>query len=327
MKILIVESSSVDPWYNLAFEEYLLKFVEKNQIIFYLWQNSPTVVIGRNQNPWQECHCFLLEEEGGHLARRLSGGGAVFQDYGNLNFTFVMDAKLYDFAKQIQIIIQAIKKFDINVKFSGRNDLLAQNKKISGNAYYFTDCSAYHHGTILIDTDLSKLSHYLKVSEDKIMSKGIDSVKSRVENLKNIQPNINVSKMRESLKDAFEKVYGPSAESTQVNGINNINIEHLYNKYASWEWRYGATPEFDIVFQNRFIWGEIEIRLNFQNGYINSAVIYSDAMNSILIREIAALLPGLPFDKRIMLNRIQQIPVEIKDKFIIQDIAKWLNEA
>lgn len=131
----IIYSQSFNPWYNLALEEYLLNGVSDNEVILYLWQNDNTVVVGRNQNAWKECRCKLLEEEGGKLARRLSGGGAVYHDLGNLNFTFLMKDSLYDLKHQLNVILNAVKMAGIEAEFSGRNDLVVQGKKFSGNAF------------------------------------------------------------------------------------------------------------------------------------------------------------------------------------------------
>src|SRR6056297_3762446 len=146
----IYHSTSFDPWHNLAFEEYLLNQVEENEVILYLWQNDNTGVIGRNQNAWKECRSELLAEEGGKLARRLSGGGAVYHDLGNLNFTFIMDKDNYNLKKQLKVILEAVRDQGIEAEFSGRNDLVVKSKKFSGNAFYFGSETAYHHGTILV---------------------------------------------------------------------------------------------------------------------------------------------------------------------------------
>ncbi|MTK11235.1 MAG: lipoate--protein ligase, partial [Clostridiaceae bacterium] len=201
IKTKIVVSTSVDPYYNLSLEEYLLNNVEEDEVILYLWQNANTVVIGRNQNPWKECKCKELELNNGKIARRLSGGGAVYHDLGNLNFTFVASEALYNLEKQLKVILKAAQKEGINAQFSGRNDIEVNGKKFSGNAFYFTKTSAYHHGAILIDTDINKLGSYLQVSKEKIQSKGIDSVQARVVNLKNLNKDITIESFKMRLKE------------------------------------------------------------------------------------------------------------------------------
>ncbi|MDV3425849.1 MAG: lipoate--protein ligase, partial [Bacillota bacterium] len=206
-KLELVISNSFDPYFNLALEEELFNHIEENKIILYLWQNQNTIVIGRNQNAYKECDYNLLKRDGGKLARRLSGGGAVYHDLGNLNFTFISKTGLFDIHKQLEVIIKALEKFHIKAEFSGRNDILAKGLKFSGNAYYYDEDKCCHHGTILLSADLSKLTKYLTVSEDKLKWKGIDSVRSRVINLMEINPNVNVNNVKEALAESFSKVY------------------------------------------------------------------------------------------------------------------------
>ena len=324
----IIRSASFDPWYNLALEEYLLKQIEEKQVILYLWQNRKTVVIGRNQNPWKECRGSQLEKDGGKLARRLSGGGAVFHDLGNLNFTFLVDRKLYNLEKQLSVILQAVKMQGIEAKFSGRNDLVVNEKKFSGNAFYFTGKAAYHHGTILIDVDISDLLRYLQVSTEKIASKGIASVRARVVNLKELQHNMTIENMVHCLKQSFKDIYAEKGQDVleEAYGEDNDNedMAALYNKYASWEWRYGDSPSFDVVFEHRFAWGGVETGLKYKNGIIQEAMIYSDAMNEALIRKISFALRGISFKSEAVAAAIRNHTAGEADQNIVQDIEAWL---
>ncbi|ACL69266.1 lipoate--protein ligase [Halothermothrix orenii] len=322
----IIYSQSFNPWYNLALEEYLLNGVSDNEVILYLWQNDNTVVVGRNQNAWKECRCKLLEEEGGKLARRLSGGGAVYHDLGNLNFTFLMKDSLYDLKHQLNVILNAVKMAGIEAEFSGRNDLVVQGKKFSGNAFYKAKGSSYHHGTILVNSDFSKLMRYLQVSSDKIRSKGVDSVRARVINLKEVNPDINIEKMKKLMEESFIKAYGDNIETSpeEINPEKLPELDKLYQKYSSWEWRYGRTPEFDIKLVNRFDWGGIELNLALKNGVITESTIYSDAMESDLIRKIASSLKGVPFRFGDINNRLTGLKEE-EGKNIIDDLLTWLK--
>lgn len=323
IKTKLIFSTSFDPWHNLALEEYLFKHVEKNQVILYLWQNQNTVVIGRNQNAWKECRCDQLEQDGGKLARRLSGGGAVFHDLGNLNFTFVMDRSKYELEKQLKVVLEGVRKLNINAEFSGRNDLTVKGRKFSGNAFYFEQEKAYHHGTILINVDIHKLSTYLQVSKEKIASKGVDSVQSRVGNLSQFQPDITIEKMKEALIESFLELYGESTEPPVI--VNDsTDLRELYQKYSSWEWLYGKTPNFNIVFETRFPWGGIELGLTLNHGLIVDAKIYSDAMNSNLIEEVASELIHCPFQINHMVNRISKLEGAPEDKIILTDLVTWL---
>ena len=140
----------IEPYRNLAVERYLLEHTPAGSVTLYLWQNKNTVVIGRNQNPWAECNMAQLRRDGGHLVRRLSGGGAVYHDSGNLNFTFLTDARTYNLARQLEVITGALKSLGINAGKSGRNDILVDGRKVSGNAFYTSGGKKYHHGTLLI---------------------------------------------------------------------------------------------------------------------------------------------------------------------------------
>ncbi|WMJ79653.1 lipoate--protein ligase [Clostridium sp. MB40-C1] len=319
----IICSSSNNPWYNLSLEEYLFTKVNKNQIILYLWQNDNTIVLGRNQNPWKECKCKSFEKDNGKIARRLSGGGAVFHDLGNLNFTFIMDKNLHNLNTQLKVILNAVISLGIKCEFSGRNDILANNKKFSGNAFYEDDYSYYHHGTILINSNMNKLTKYLKVSKEKISSKGIDSISSRVINLQDINHNISVDSMKKNLINSFIEIYGGTPLIEYINE-KILPLEDLYKKYSSWEWIYGETPRFDINFVNRFIWGEIDLNLKLNNGLIDSAVIYSDAIDSKLIKNIASNLSNLPFKIVEIEKKLNSIKDE-KNIKIIDDIINFLK--
>ncbi len=326
MKTKVVFTSSLDPWHNLALEEYLLDSVEKDECILYLWQNQNTVVIGKNQNAWQECRTELLEREGGKLARRSSGGGAVFHDTGNLNFSFLIDREFYDVHRQLEVILRALMKLGINAKFSGRNDLVVDDKKFSGNAFSFRKTSALHHGTILISTDMDKMARYLQVSKEKIQSKGIKSVRSRVVNLIEYAPGLNIEKTKEAIVQAFGEIYGkPDAILDEKEYVDPIKLEPLVKKYASWEWRYGESPKFDIEFKTRFSWGGIEICLRLVRGRIEKAWVYSDAMDEKFIEMLPKTLEGCLFNTQSISNALYGMDVDDARKSMIADIANWIE--
>lgn len=324
VKTKIVLSDVYDPWHNLAVEEFLFHKVEKNQVILYLWQNQNTVVIGRNQNAWKECRCTKLESDGGKLARRLSGGGAVFHDLGNLNFTFIMDRSLYDLHKQLQVILEGTKKLGIHAEFTGRNDLTVDGKKFSGNAFYFEGDKAYHHGTVLIDVDVEKVSTYLQVSKEKMIAKGVDSVQSRITNLRNYLPELTMDDMKETLKQSFQELYGESPEPLLIKDTN-YDLKELYAKYSSWDWLYGKTPQFDVVFEIRFPWGGIDLGLTLRNGRITESKIYSDAMNANLIEQISSSLVNCLLKSESLLQALDSLEVASEDKQVIEDMKNWLK--
>lgn len=182
-KLSICITDDRNPYRNLALEKYLTLHTEPGECILFLWQNQRTVVIGRNQNCWKECRISRLEADGGFLARRLSGGGAVFHDLGNLNFTFCVCEEDYDVDRQLEVIVQAVRTLGIDARKTGRNDVTADGRKFSGNAFYRSEGHCFHHGTLLVNVDTAAMSGYLNVSPDKLKARGVDSVRSRVVNL------------------------------------------------------------------------------------------------------------------------------------------------
>ena len=187
-QLLTYRDGCPDPHRNLATEAYLTETVPEDTCILYLWQNRHTVVIGRSQTAWRECRTTLLEQEGGVLARRLSGGGAVYHDMGNLNFTFSLPTAEYDLRRQQEVLVAACRRLGIPAECSGRNDILTGGRKFSGSSFYHHGGRSFHNGTLLIDVDMEKLGRYLAPSQGKLERKGVASVRSRVVTLTQVQP-------------------------------------------------------------------------------------------------------------------------------------------
>lgn len=303
-QIYCFEATTTDPYYNLAIEKQLLNQVKPGICILYLWQNKNTVVIGRNQNPWIECRGELLEKEGGKLARRLSGGGAVFHDMGNLNFTFLMPEQDFDLNRQLTVIQQACAAFHINAHFSGRNDLLVDGMKFSGNAFYHSGNAAYHHGTLLVDADMDKLSKYLSPSTAKLKSKGVRSVRSRVTNLKSFAPDLTCDVLKEALKKAFSKVYQLPIHTLTLSKNDIQQINTLQEQFSSWEWLYGAPLPFDFSCDKHFPWGTVQLQLAVKNGIVQTTKVFTDAMDWNLSSIIESKLTGVKFDTRSLCNAL-----------------------
>ena len=291
----IYVGSGYDPHENLAIEKLLLDRVAPGCCILYLWQNQNTVVIGRNQNPWRECRLELLQQEQGTLARRLSGGGAVFHDIGNLNFTFLTTTEGYDLAKQMSVIEYACRSLGIAAERSGRNDVLAEGRKFSGNAFYQSQGKAYHHGTLLVNADFSKLQRYLSPSKAKMQAKGVASVQSRVINLRELVPDLTCERMRQAMADAFEKVYGLQPTILDPESFAGEKLDALSAKNGSWEWLYGTTLPFSIACEQKFDWGELQLQLMIQSGVVHAVKAYTDAMDWQVAGQIEAALPGTAF--------------------------------
>ena len=306
----VIESQGHDPNSNLALEELLLQELPKDSLILYLWQNQNTVVIGRNQNSWRECNVTRLEEDGGRLARRLSGGGAVFHDLGNLNFTFLAHKDDYDIQRHLQVIIRALKDFGIDAQFSGRNDILAEGRKFSGNAFYRTQGACYHHGTLLIDVDFSKLSRYLQVSKEKLASKGVASVQSRVINLCELNSELTTDSIRPSLVHALGEITGIPVHNFVLDPVKLENLEKLASRYRSWEWLYGSPFPFQVEFAQRFPWGEVQIQCQVEDGQVKEARVYSDAMAVGFASTLQTLLKGSRYQKEALQFACQSLQGE-----------------
>lgn len=298
MRNLILESHSLDPYYNLALEHCLFESIAPGDAALYLWQNQNTVVIGRNQNAWRECRCELLEREGGCLARRRSGGGAVFHDVGNLNYTFAASSDRYDLERQLGVIIDALNSVGIRADFTGRNDIAVDGRKVSGNAFEHSRGRSLQHGTLLISVDMERLSRYLNPSPLKLRAKGVESVRARVMNLAEAASGLTPDALRPLLCAAFERAYG-SAERIDANAFDAMALEAGRAQMASWEWRFGQTPRFDARFETRFDWGEVELLLELHEGRVAGCALHTDAMDARLAECVSAALDGVEFGSRL----------------------------
>lgn len=289
-------SRSGDGHINLATDEYLLEQYRSGKmtgITLYFYVNSNAVIIGRNQNAWRECNIERMEADGVQLVRRHTGGGAVYHDGGNLNFSFISNEKLYDKDRQNLVIIRACKRLGINAEVNGRNDITVDGRKFSGCAYGISGIARAMHGTLLISSDMSKLANYLNPSKKKLAAKGITSVRSRVINLTEKAP-VTVEAMRELVIEEFEREYG-SAERLIFDDAAQEAISRLTDRQRSWEWRFGQSPNFDYAIDDRFSFGEMQILMHLKNGCVDSVKVYTDALSADLSDEISRLLTGVRF--------------------------------
>ena len=313
-------SGSFDPRFNLALEDLLFERTENSgAVIMYLWQNQNTVVIGKSQNAWREVRTELLEQEGGTLVRRTSGGGAVFHDLGNLCFTFIAPRDEYDRINWRELIAQAVRSLGIDAEVNGRNDIVTRDgRKFSGNAFRFTKCAGLMHGTLLVDADLDKMGRYLNVSPAKLEAKGVSSVRSRVVNLKELSPALTIPALSERLIEAFSQYLSGRgivpASPVRVNALRTDidsdgetiplwstdpmlpggeDFYRRYQKFASWEWRYGESLPFNAFVERRFGWGTVSAELFVENGIIKHAAINTDAMDAELGEVLSNALSGV----------------------------------
>ena len=291
----LIISNQYDPFLNRAVEQYLTENQEEGTVTMYLWKNQQTVVIGYNQNPYSECNVQLLLDEGGHLMRRGTGGGAVYHDLGNINFSFIADKSLYDVRKQLSVIQDALLSYGLQAEISGRNDLTCQGRKFSGNAFGKGKKNDLHHGTILIKTDSAMMQRYLIVDKAKLMKNGVKSVASRVVNLSELVPELTSENIKQPLIASFEKVYGGKATMLDFDTfINNKEVQTIREHIASDEFLFGRWRQFKTTKKAQFPWGNVDIALHIDeaNAVITEAQIASDCLEPEIIRQAEQLLQG-----------------------------------
>lgn len=294
------------PYRNLAVEEYLTLHTESGECILFLWQNRRTVVIGKNQNCWKECRVRDLEEDGGYLVRRLSGGGAVFHDLGNLNFTFCVRREDYDVDRQLEVILQAVRLLGLDARKTGRNDVTIEGRKFSGNAFYQVGDFCYHHGTLLLNVNKEDMSRYLNVSREKLQSKGVESVRSRVANLIEFAPRITVPVMQEKLVQAFGSVYGLETHPLADDRIDWEDVQEKEKKFASWEWKYGRKIPFQYSVARRFDWGGVELQFQVDSGIVKSVNVFSDGMDPKLVNVLPAAWEGCRYEEQALMKVLEE---------------------
>ena len=308
----IIIGNQYNPYINLAVESKLLDNHLPNTITMFLWKNSKTVVIGTNQNPYSECDIETLYADGGLIARRRTGGGAVYHDLGNLNFSFVADKEIYDVKKQMQVIQNALLNFNLTTEVSGRNDITYEGRKFSGNAFAKTKHQGLHHGTILIKTDGERLQKVLKVKPAKLHKHGVKSVASRVINLSEVA-DITSDNIIPYLVKAFEKVYDNEAKVIEFDSLLTEDVMKLSQHIGSDEHLFGKWKEFSTKKSETFEWGSVDIDINIdeENEVIKDINIASDSLEPVAINAAVELLKGA---------NIKEAPSYPSDNKIISDI-------
>ena len=290
--LYVYKSDSYFPYHNQAIEEYLLNTVQKDSMILYLWQNNNTVFIGKNQNSFNECNIDQLENDNGYLARRISGGGAVYHDLGNLNFTFISSNENYDVDRQNEVILNALKALDIEAYKSGRNDLLIDERKFSGHAYYKGKENSFHHGTLMLEVDQDKLSKYLNVSLQKLNSHNVSSVKSRTINLIYLDESLTVERIVRALYTAFSKEYKHDFIILDESDFDEDLLSSYEEKYSSYDWIHLNEKSYDTNIEKRFSWGNARIEYEIVDDIIKDIVIYTDSLYTMEIEKIPELFIG-----------------------------------
>jgi len=326
--MIYIENHSLDPAYNLALEEYLLKTRTDMEDIFLLWKDEPTVVVGRNQNTIEEINQQYIEQHGIHVVRRLSGGGAVYHDDGNVNFTFIVRDEhrdTFDFPRFTQPIIAVLKELGIEAQDQGRNDITIDGKKFSGNAQVRYKDRLLHHGTILFNSSMEDMVACLQVGEDKYLSKGVKSVRSRVTNVsEHLLVHMDIQGFRNKLRD---RIWLEGSEEATQYHLTNEDLQCIQtlkkDKYDTWAWNYGASPDFDVQRSQRFTWGKIYIRIKVTRGFIQHMAIYGDFFAIGEMNDLAGFFIGIPYEKNALGLSLASIPW--RDYLPYMDEAEWLQ--
>ncbi len=275
--MIIYRNNNTDPYFNLAAEEYLLNTADED--VFMLWRDEASVIIGKNQNAYAELDVDYVENNNVKVVRRLTGGGAVFHDLGNVNFTFITsgESSVLNFEKFTKPVVDAIKALGCsNVFLSGRNDIMIDNQKISGNAQTSQNGKTLHHGTLLYSSDLSRLAKALRVDEEKIKSKGIKSVRNRVGNIKEIlKTDLDVQSFMEYVEKYVSGQYGRQIRSFSLAQIQDIQ-RLADEKYSTWEWNFGRSKEYVADKKKRYDFGSVCVSLTAEKGLIKDIKITGD---------------------------------------------------
>jgi lipoate-protein ligase A len=316
--MLFIDNKGItDPRINLAIEEYALKNLDINETYLLFYINEPSIIIGKNQNTIEEINTEYVEDNALHVVRRLSGGGAVYHDLGNLNFSFITKddgESFHNFRKFTEPVVTALKKLGVDAELSGRNDLLAEGRKISGNAQFSTKGRMFSHGTLLFDSEIENVVSALNVKKDKIESKGIKSIRSRVANISEfLAEKVTIEEFRTLLlKNIFEE----SAEIPEyiLSEQDWANIHQLSKeRYQNWDWNYGKSPKFNLQHSHRFPVGQIDVRFEVNKGVIENCKIYGDFFGVGDVSEIEEKLTGIKYEKSEIAAALEA--VEIKHYF------------
>lgn len=298
--MVFLESPSTDPYFNLALEEYVFEKMDWSKQYFILWQNHNTIVVGKYQNTAEEVNQRFVEEHGIKVVRRLSGGGAVYHDKGNLNFTFIVDQKdnpEFDFKLFIAPVIKTLEKLGIQAQFNGRNDITIDGKKFSGNSQYARRGRLLHHGCIMLDSNLTDVADALKVKDAKFESKSVKSVRSRVTTINANAPRpISMEEFKKALCANMDE--GVGLESYSLTQTDLEEVERLRDeKYSTWEWNYGSSPAYDLRVEKKFPAGLVTICLQVDEGKIGDIRFYGDFFGNGTISELEKALVGHRLDE------------------------------
>ncbi|WP_414045917.1 lipoate--protein ligase [Macrococcus equi] len=298
-----------DPTINLAMEEYVLKHLPKDDSYFLFYVNEPSIIIGKNQNTFAEINQAYVDEKNIHVVRRISGGGAVYHDLGNLNFSFVTkadDDSFHNFKKFTMPIVEALNKLGVNAEMTGRNDLQVGERKVSGNAMFQSGDRMFSHGTLMLNSDIEEVVRSLTVSEKKLITKGIKSIRSRVANIQEfLDHQITMEEFKQTL---LQSIFDGPVEQYKLSEDDWKKIEQISEeKYRNYDWNYGKNPKYNYEVKQKFPGGMLELKINVVKGMMDDIKIFGDFFGVGEVSEIEALLKGLPHNQSAVRNALDTI--------------------
>ena len=309
--MLIIKRHNTNPYFNLATEEYVLKNFADDS--FMLWRNEPSIIVGKHQNTLAEINLDYVNENQIKVVRRLSGGGAVFHDKGNINFTFISKGDhrtLVDFRKFTEPILEVMQKLGIEARFEGRNDLTIDGRKFSGNAEHVFKDRVLHHGTLLFSATMADLSLALNVDPSKFSDKAVKSVRSRVTNIsEHLKEPMEIEDFMELIRNHVKEKY-PDALTIELSDTDHQHIEQLVKeKYSTWDWNFGYSPKYNFKKQLKTKGGHIEMNLHVENGFIMEAKIFGDYFNKLDTSDIEKALIGLPHTEAAIRQKLSTLEI------------------
>ncbi|OCA84333.1 lipoate--protein ligase [Bacillus sp. FJAT-27225] len=321
--MLFIDNKGItDPRINLAIEEYALKNLDINETYLLFYINGPSIIIGKNQNTVEEINTDYVEANGIHVVRRLSGGGAVYHDLGNLNFSFITKddgESFHNFKKFTEPVVAALHRLGVNAELSGRNDIVVEGRKISGNAMFSTRGRMFSHGTLMLDSEIDAVVSALKVKKEKIESKGIKSIRSRVANISEfLDRKITMDEFRSLLLnyifDGAESIPEYKLTDSDWEKIHQLSEE----RYQNWDWNYGKSPKFNLQRSHRFPVGSIDLRLEVNKGRIEDCKIYGDFFGVGDVSEIEEKLKGIRYER----SEIEKVLQDVDIKHYFGNVTK-----
>ncbi len=323
--MLCIIRHETDPYFNLAAEEYVLKNIKRDS--FMLWRNEPSIIVGKHQNTLAEINLDYVNANQIKVVRRLSGGGAVFHDLGNLNFTFIAtdeNHKLIDFRKFTRPILEVLQKMGVEAKFEGRNDLTIDGRKFSGNAEHVYKNRVLHHGTLLFSAVMADLSNALNVDPDKFQDKAVKSVRSRVTNIsEHLKEQLSVLEFRDKILQ-YVMESNPQAEMYSfsrhdIDAINKLKEE----KYMNWDWNFGYSPKYNFRKTLKTDGGKLEVVLQVNNGLIEDVRFFGDYFNKLDPGEIEKALIGVAHNEKEINEKLHAF--NVSDYFLKMNHADLLS--